>query len=561
VTKKVDFIMLTIILSLLTVSLISGCGGGDSNITGISSSQSDKSIITGTVYDENGTSIGEIPVFLKSVGDYEMVIKNTVTGTEGTFSFIITSEGSYYLEAKNEESVYYSYEFQVKLGANQNVPVGYTPGPEGPTGPTGPPGVTGPAGSTGAIGNVVMGSIRINAQDNRGNAVTNAEIVLKREAFTGSESSLSASDATGTGWYLFENLEYGRYIAEINASVYPPQNYSILLNTSNVTGNLLVGWENNLRVDDVLNSNVMGPAIAVQSSIYYAIWEDSRNGNSDIYSSYRPAGGSWQSNVRVDDAPGVTGTANPAIAVDSTGNAYAIWCDTRNGNQDIYFSYRPAGGSWQANVRVDDAPGATDIWYPTIAVDSSENAYAVWTDDRNGGTYDDIYFSYRPSGSSWQANVRVDDAPAGSAYEPDIAVDASGNSYALWSDNRSGNRDIYYSFRPSGGNWQANSRIDDGGGTNAFEPEIGVDSNCNAYAIWHDERNGNTDIYYSYCPYGSFWHANVRVDDATGSSNAMQVSLAVEPLNNSLYAVWRDFRLGATANLYFSELDCFGPFF
>jgi len=609
VTKKVDFIMLAIILSLLTISLISGCGGGDSNITGISSSQLDKSVITGTVYDENGISVREIPVFLKSVRDYEAVIKNTVTGTEGTFSFIITSEGSYYLEAKNEESVYYSYEFQVKLGVNQNVPVGYTPGPAGPTGPPGLPGVTGDTGATGATGNVIMGSIRINAQDNRGDAVTNAEIILKRDAFSGSDSSLSASDAAGTGWYLFENLEYGNYVAEINASVYPPQHYSILLNTSNVTGNLLVGWGNNYRVDDApgaVISNIVDIDVDPSGNAY-AIWEDRRSGNRDIYFSYRSFGGSWTASVRVDNAPGAIESQFPKIAVDGSGNAYAIWYDDRNGNNDIYSSYRPAGGSWQPDVRVDDDSIGMPVYYPDIAVDSSGNAYAVWQDDRTGfwhiyfsycphggswqanvmvddgssilneepsitvdssgnayavweyavgGSNNDIYFSYRPFGGAWGPGLRVDDDPGtANAEYPAIAVDLAGNAYAIWLDSRSGNRDVYSAFYPSGGYWQANTRVDDASGsTDVHYPDIVAEKNGDVHAVWQDERNGNRDIYYSYRPYGYFWGLNARVDTDTGSSNAWQPSLAVDEAGN-LYALWEDLRGGATiSDVYFAEL-------
>ena len=40
---------------------------------------------------------------------------------------------------------------------------------------------------------------------------------------------------------------------------------------------------------------------------------------------------------------------SPVIGVDAAGNAYAAWTDTRNGDSDVYFAYRPAGGAWGAN--------------------------------------------------------------------------------------------------------------------------------------------------------------------------------------------------------------------
>jgi hypothetical protein len=151
--------------------------------------------------------------------------------------------------------------------------------------------------------------------------------------------------------------------------------------------------------------------------------------------------------------------------VDSSGNAYAVWNDSRNVNTDVYFSYRPAGGSWQADERVDDASSTTTVLYRSIAVDSSGNAYAVWIDERSGNW--DTYFSYRPAGGSWQANGRVDDAPgATDTYSPAVAVDPAGNAYAVWEDYRNGNEDIYYSdtlFAP--GDCNGDHLVDAGDGS------------------------------------------------------------------------------------------------
>lgn len=195
--------------------------------------------------------------------------------------------------------------------------------------------------------------------------------------------------------------------------------------------------------DDPGTADQLFPSIAVDSSgNAYAVWQDERNGNYDIYFSYRPAGGNWSANVKVNDDPGAADQYSPAIAVDSLGNAYAVWMDYRNGNYDIYFSYRPAGGSWDTNVKVNDESGTAAQWYPAIAVDASGNAYAVWDDFRNGNF--DIYFSYRSAGGSWGANVRVNDDPGTAGWFPAIAVDSSGNAYAVWDDYRNGDSDTYF---------------------------------------------------------------------------------------------------------------------
>jgi hypothetical protein len=168
----------------------------------------------------------------------------------------------------------------------------------------------------------------------------------------------------------------------------------------------------------------------------YAVWRDKRSGNWDIYFAYRPGGGSWQGHVRVNDDPGTADQANASLSVDGSGNAHVVWTDMGNGH--IYSAFRPSGGSWQGQVKVNDDEKPTYHFLPAIAVDQEGNAGAVWLDGRNG--YADIYFSYRQQGKSWGRNVRLNDVQSivltGSS--PKIAMDGKGNVYVVWLDNRYG---------------------------------------------------------------------------------------------------------------------------
>jgi len=58
-----------------------------------------------------------------------------------------------------------------------------------------------------------------------------------------------------------------------------------------------------------------------------------------------PSDAPWSANVKVNDDVGTAYQELPDIAVDPSGNAYAAWTDYRNGNEpDIYFSH---GFSWE----------------------------------------------------------------------------------------------------------------------------------------------------------------------------------------------------------------------
>ena len=212
----------------------------------------------------------------------------------------------------------------------------------------------------------------------------------------------------------------------------------------------------------------------------------------------------WSANLRVNDThpPGEIDCEQPAIAVDAAGNAYAVWMDWRNGFQDIYFAYRPAGRNWLSkNERVSDTSAtASSTLRPDIAVDSNGNAYAIWAYELDGKL--NIYFSYRPRGGSWGPKAQVSEETPGlwTKCTPAIAVDGAGNAYAIWADARSGDFDIYFSFRPAGGGWGSNTRVNnDRFWGNQFNPALAVDSSGNAYAVSVDTAYSTTaNIYVSY---------------------------------------------------------------
>jgi hypothetical protein len=313
-------------------------------------------------------------------------------------------------------------------------------------------------------------------------------------------------------------------------------------------------WGPNVKVNDnVEAANLWFPSIAVDvSGNAHAAWADPRTSHYDIFYSHRPTGESWAPNMKVSDDTSPVYQDCPSIAVDSGGNAYAVWTGAQClmcSEWDVYFSYRPAGGNWQANSKVNDDAGTAGYTPPSVAVDAGGNAYAVWSDSRNGNA--DIYFSYRPAGGAWGANVKVnDDAGTTGQYRGAIAVDANGNAYAVWEDWRNGNADIYFSNRPVGGVWGANVKVNDETGTAGNAPSVAVDASGNGYAIWQDWRNGNSDIFFAHRPAGGAWGANVKVNDDVGTASQIEAAIAVDA-NGNAYAVWEDWRNG-NADIYFS---------
>src|ERR1035437_3314233 len=105
---------------------------------------------------------------------------------------------------------------------------------------------------------------------------------------------------------------------------------------------------------------------------------------------------SWAAGAKVNTDIGSAVQDNASYAVGSDGTVYAVWEDSRNGNTDIYFSSRnPSTGAWAAETKLNADTGTAGQRTPSIAIDGSGNLYVVWADDRNGTTNTDIYSAKR----------------------------------------------------------------------------------------------------------------------------------------------------------------------
>lgn len=252
----------------------------------------------------------------------------------------------------------------------------------------------------------------------------------------------------------------------------------------------------------------------------------------------------WPASVRVNDDTGTTQQDRPAVSFGPDGAAYLIWDDYRPGTQaDIYFSRRnPSTGVWSANQKVNNDTNLRTQWNADIAVDGSNNAYAVWQDDRNGNRCcdTDIFYSKRSASTgTWSANVRVNNDTQGTPAQanPAIAVNASGAATAVWIDFRSNQINIYSSRLAAGATtWGPNIRVTPTTGS-VFTPDVALAPDGTAYAVW---KIGSL-IYSSTLPSGSStWTTPIRVGDAaTKFAVESSPAVAVDGSGNVL-AAWVD---------------------
>ena len=306
-------------------------------------------------------------------------------------------------------------------------------------------------------------------------------------------------------------------------------------------------FSNGIKVKDN-STDQCNPAMAVGSDDkLYVAWQDNRRGNWDIYVSTSSDGINFSTETRVTDSN--DNQINPAIVVDGSNNAYIVWMDDRNGNQDIYVATSSNGFVTKtvSQITLDNSNQVE----PAIAVDSDNTVYIVWTDTRNNKN--DIYGAASNNGP-W-ANIPVVTTEQ-SQSNPAIVTEAVGSIlHLVWVDDTPGDDDIFYAKTGGGlpgSPLTGRSIIDDTSSTDQLRPAIAVSgstgNNLQVFACWEDERNADDDLYFA--ELGSGAETNVFVDD--DGTNADQTEPAIDiDGDGHPYLVWTDSR-NTNTDIYYA---------
>lgn len=263
-----------------------------------------------------------------------------------------------------------------------------------------------------------------------------------------------------------------------------------------------------VKINEVNISYRPNPAACAYGGTVFLVWQDTKQGNSDIYFSRSTDGINWLTPEVIIYDPGLppTNQENPKIVCDDNKNLFAVWEDDNESKgihgemslRDIYFSMSTDGGAtWMKEVIVNSDGEGNKQFRPSIATDSV-NIYIAWEDYRNEDS--DIYFDMSPIAAIdfSGADIRVNSDVAGFwQYNPTIATDGT-NVYVTWEDRRNGESDIYFDMSGisavdfSGSDKKVNS---DGTGNKQGAPFIATDG-TNIYIAWIDERDGDWNIYF-----------------------------------------------------------------
>jgi hypothetical protein len=261
-----------------------------------------------------------------------------------------------------------------------------------------------------------------------------------------------------------------------------------------------------------------------------AVWDRWNGVDTVVESAYRPAGEGWGTPVDLSEpeligevVPGAHDAQTPQIAVDRNGNVTVLWeryAETKIVLQSVN---RPAGGSWSAPVDIGEVNlgMAPEPW---IAVDWEGNATAVW---KKGEV---IQSAFRPFLGSWEAPTPIS---SGESFVPQAAMDARGDTTAVWMHFNGSRYVVESAYRPEGGEWESPTLVSQPG-ESAGNPHVALDVSGDSLVAWRGEDGGKEYVRAAYRPVGEPW--GQPADVSSEGEQVQSVRAAVDPDGNAIVA-------------------------
>ncbi len=313
------------------------------------------------------------------------------------------------------------------------------------------------------------------------------------------------------------------------------------------------------------------------------VWEDNRNGNSDIYAQRIDKHGAnqWQTGgVKICGSNG--DQVHPVLCTDGNGGAIIAWADDRNGAGDVYCQKIRRDGEimWADNgVKVTtEATGlTTSLQYPAIQHSGSGaivacnttnsvkclklNAFGEYEWGLSGGNY------LRTVGTGFSANT---------ATGIEMCPDGGNGAHCVWSgwDGLTHGHKIYAQHINSDGtmHWSGSmgKRVCNNTQGHQKKPRIVSDEAAGCEIVWEDGRRDtntvtgrpNHDIYCERLDWfgSNMWNSNGHpvCTDTADQTNPNCIADTWE----GIHIVWQDYRnydagpdSGLGVNLYCQNVD------
>jgi hypothetical protein len=261
-----------------------------------------------------------------------------------------------------------------------------------------------------------------------------------------------------------------------------------------------------------------------------AVWDRWNGLDTVVESAYRPAGEGWGSPEDLSEPelegeliPGAHDAQSPRIAVDGQGDVTVVWERYAGAKMLLQAVERPSGGSWTAPVDLGEMNLASDP-EPWVAVDSAGDAVAVWKQEEV------IRSVFRPAGGDWEAPVPIS---TGESFVPQAAMNAEGDATVVWMHYDGSRYVVESAYLPAGGHWESPTLVS-APGEEAGDPQVALDADGNTLVAWRGESGGEEYVRTAYRPVGGSWEAPTNASVA--GEHVQSIQDAVDSDGNAIVA-------------------------
>jgi hypothetical protein len=291
------------------------------------------------------------------------------------------------------------------------------------------------------------------------------------------------------------------------------------------------GWGTAELIETDNSGDAVYPQVAVDpSGNGAAVWEQHDGTRYNIWSNRYVAGTGWGTAELVEtDNTGDAG--RPQVAVDPNRNAVAVWRQS-DGTYNIWSNLYVAGTGWGTAELIETNAGHAD--YPQVAVDTSGNAAAVW--EQHDGTRSNIWSNRYVAGTGW-GTAELIEMDAGFASSPQVAVDPNGNAVAVWYQDDGTRYNIWSNRYVAGTGWGTAELIETDNTGDARRPQVTVDPNGNAVAVWKQD-DGTYNIWSNRYVAGTGWGTAELIE--MDASYAEDPQVAVDTSGNAVAVWWQN---------------------
>ena len=288
-------------------------------------------------------------------------------------------------------------------------------------------------------------------------------------------------------------------------------------------------WDG-IKTLDTRTDNANSPQIAFNSQgNAFATWVQNDGSHLSPYVSYfTKSSGNWGTPYTIDNDNHPAG--DPQMGFDGNDNLFIVWAQGSPGSHDIWVNrFTPTGG-WGLAQTIESDGNTADK--PQIAVDSDGNANVVWQEW--DGVRNNIFSNRYTYGSNWGANSQALESSSHTADDPDITVDSQGKATTAWA---MGAGHVYANTYVPGSDWDGMVSIyTDTNSNNGFHTQISTNASGDTVAVWRQWDGSAWSIYANSRPEGSSTWATAQAIESM-SNNADHPQITVNADGNAV-AVW-----------------------